>query len=104
MNTENENMAGRHEENFVPDESSITENPENAAKKVDNKSAALPAQYTGEAKDDPSLQIDDPVAINNIASDRNAKIGEAEIVSFDQVFPNHEALEDTDEIQSTDDV
>lgn len=48
--------------------------------------------------------IDDPVAENDIDSDRNSKAGVGEIKAFNDVYPNHQALEDVDEIQSTDDV
>jgi len=58
----------------------------------------------GLTKNNPSLRSEDPIISNNIASEENAKMGEGEIVPFDQIFPTHKAVEDTDEIQSTDDV
>ena len=42
--------------------------------------------------------------LNNIQSDKNATAGEGEIKAFDEVFPNYQPREDTDEISSTDDV
>lgn len=46
----------------------------------------------------------DPVIANDIASDKRAKEGEGEIKKYNEEFPDHQALEDIEEIQSTDDV
>lgn len=79
-------------------------NMETNEKKAPDEGISSPAGYNGVTENNSLLQTDDPVIINDIASDRNAKIGEGEILPFDQVFPDHKAKEDTDEIQSTDDV
>lgn len=44
------------------------------------------------------------VEANQEASDKNSTIGEAEIVKYDDVDPEHKAFEDIEEIQATDDV
>ena len=42
--------------------------------------------------------------LNDLQSDKNASKGQGEIKKFDNLFPNHKAQEDTDEISSTNDV
>jgi hypothetical protein len=41
---------------------------------------------------------------NQQASDKSASIGEGEIKKYEDINPEHKALEDIAEIQSTDDV
>jgi len=47
---------------------------------------------------------EDPVIANEKASDERAAAGNAEIERFDEILPGHPALEDMDEVSSTDDV
>jgi hypothetical protein len=56
--------------------------------------------------DDKKLSGDKDLMVNNnqIDSDENSKLGEDEIRSFDEVFPNHKPQEDVPEISGTDDV
>ncbi|MCW3080676.1 hypothetical protein [Segetibacter sp.] len=50
--------------------------------------------------DDKDAMVD----ANQIASDKNSKIKEAEIKKYDDLFPQHQPQEDLREISSTDDV
>lgn len=47
---------------------------------------------------------DSEIVLNNFDSDNRAKEGIGEIKKFDDVFPDHKAQEDMDEISSTDNV
>lgn len=44
------------------------------------------------------------VEANQEASAKNEAIGEGEIQKYDEINPEHQAFEDIDEVQSTDDV
>jgi hypothetical protein len=53
---------------------------------------------------DKNKNSEDPVIANVIASDERAAAGEGAVKAYDDILPAHPALEDTDEISSTDDV
>lgn len=50
------------------------------------------------------LKTEDPVILNDIASDEHSRLGEGIIKPYDDVFHDHGPHEDIDEISSTDDI
>ena len=55
-------------------------------------------------KDKKTLGRDSFVEANQEASAKNEAIGEGEIKKYDEINPEHQAFEDIEEVQSTDDV
>jgi len=55
-------------------------------------------------KEDLALRTEDPVILNDIASDEHSRLGEGIIKPYDDVFHDHKPQEDMDEISRTDNV
>jgi hypothetical protein len=103
MDNNNKGLADRQDGEIILNESgtSISTNAVEEQRKDDMDQIVQPNIQNREGL---TLKTDDPVALNDIASDENSRLGEGIIKPYDDVFGDHKPHEDSDEISSTNDV
>ena len=100
----NKGLADNQDGEIILNESgtSISTDAAEGEAKVDRHSTVQQADMQGPQQ--PTLKTDDPIVLNDIASDEHSRLGEGTIKPYDDVFHDHKPKEDTEEISSTDDV
>ncbi len=103
MDKTNKGLADNQDGEIILNESGTTIRTDAAEEtKSDVQGPAQPSDLTN--KEELTLKTDDPIILNDIASDEHSRLGEGIIKPYDDVFRDHKPQEDVDEISSTDDV
>ncbi len=103
MDKNNKGLAANQDGEIILNESGTSISIEGAEEAKNDMQGALQQGDSTKTKD-LTLRTEDPVILNDIASDEHSRLREGIIKPYDDVFHDHKPQEDIDEISSTDDV